>query len=59
MQVIHVRRFDKPVARGVDGRRCTTAAVQAVVERGDHLVLVLDSAVDIDELAEPVQPQHG
>ena len=51
MQVIHVSRFDEAVACGVDGRRCTTAAVQAVVERGDHLVLVFDSAVDIDELA--------
>ena len=32
---------------------------QAVVERGDHLVLALDAGVDVDEGAQPVQPQHG
>ena len=33
--------------------------VQAVVERLDHLVLTVDARVDVDERAEPVEPQHG
>ena len=34
---------DEAVHRGVDRRRGAAAAVQAVVERGDHLVLALDA----------------
>ena len=50
---------DEPVHRGVDRRRGAAPAVQAVVERGDHLVLALDARVDVDERAQPVEPQHG
>ncbi len=32
----------QPVHGGVDGRRRTPPAVQAVVERGDHLVLAVN-----------------
>ena len=59
VQVVDVRGVDEPVHGGVDRRRRTAPAVQAVVERGDHLVLALDARVDVDERAQPVQPQHG
>ena len=59
VQVVDVRGPDQPVHRGVDRRRGAAAAVQAEVERGDHLVLALDARVDVDQRAEPVQPQHG
>ncbi|CAM5345588.1 hypothetical protein SVIOM74S_07243 [Streptomyces violarus] len=39
VQMVHVRGFDQPVHRRVDRGRRTALAVQAVVERGDHLVL--------------------
>ena len=54
-----MRGVDEAVHRGVDRRRRAALAVQAVVERGDHLVLALDAGVDVDERAHPVQPQHG
>ena len=50
---------DQPVHRGVDRRGGAAPAVQAEVERGDHLVLALDARVDVDQRAQPVQPQHG
>ena len=59
VQVVDVRRVDQAVHRGVDRRRGAALAVQAVVERGDHLVLALDARVDVDERAQPVQAQHG
>ena len=52
-------RVDERVHRGVDRRRRAAAPVQAVVERGDHLVLALDARVDVDERAKAVQAQHG
>ena len=58
VQVVHVRGVDQPVHRGVDRRRGAALAVQAVVERGDHLVLAVDPGVDVDQAAQPVQPQH-
>ena len=58
VQVIDVRGVDQPVHRGVDGRGGAALAVQAVVERGDHLVLAVDARVDVDQRAQPVQPQH-
>ena len=59
VQVVDVRGVDQAVHRGVDRRRGAALAVQAVVERGDHLVLALDARVDVDQRAQPVQPQHG
>ena len=50
---------DQAVHRGVDRRGRAAPAVQAVVERGDHLVFALDAGVDVDQGAQPVQPQHG
>ena len=58
VQVVDVRRVDQAVHGGVDRRRGAALAVQAVVERGDHLVLALDAGVDVDERAHPVEPQH-
>ena len=59
VEVVDVGGVDEPVHRGVDRRRRAAAAVQAVVERGDHLVLALDARVDVDERAQPVQAQDG
>ena len=49
---------DEAVHRGVDRRRGAAPAVQAVVEGRDHLVLALDARVDVDERAQPVEPEH-
>ena len=54
-----MRGVDEPVHGGVDRRRRAALAVQAEVERGDHLVLALHARVDVDERAQPVEPQHG
>ena len=59
VQVVHVRGVHQAVHRGVDRRRGAALAVQAVVERRDHLVLTLQAGVDVDERAQPVQPEHG
>ena len=59
MEVVDVGGVDEAVHRGVDRRRRAAPAVQAVVERGDHLVLALDARVDVDERAQPVEPEHG
>ena len=59
VQVVDVRGVDEAVHRGVDRRRRAALAVQAVVERGDHLVLAVDARVDVDERAHPVEAQHG
>jgi hypothetical protein len=59
VQVVDVWGVDEPVHRRVDARRRTAPAVQAVVERGDHLVLALLAGVDLDQRPHPVQAQHG
>ena len=59
VEVVDVVGVDEPVHRRVDRRRGAAAAVEAVVERGDHLVLALDARVDVDERAQPVEPQDG
>ena len=46
------------VHRGVDRRRRAAPAVEAVVERGHHLVLALDARVDVDERPQPVEAEH-
>ena len=58
MQVVDVRGIHEAVHRGVDRRGCAALAVQAVVERGDHLVLAVEARVDVDERAHAVQAQH-
>ena len=52
-------RRHQAVHRGVDRRRGAAPAVQAVVERGDHLVLAVDARVDVDERAQPVEAEDG
>ena len=59
VEVVDMVGLDQAVHRGVDRRRRAAPAVQAVVERGDHLVLALDARVDVDERAQPVEPQDG
>ena len=59
MEMIDVSRVDETVHRRVD-RRCGAApSVQAVVERGDHLVLSFDAGVDVDERPHTIEAQHG
>ena len=59
VEVVDVRRLDEGVHRRVDRRRSAPRTVPAEVERGDHLVLPVDSGVDVDEGAHPVEAQHG
>ena len=54
-----MRCVDQPVHRGVDARGGATFAVQAVVERGHHVVLPVQAGVHGGQGAEPVQPEHG
>ena len=56
VQMVDVRRVDQAVHGCVDRGRGSTFAVQAVVERGDHLVLAIDTRVDVGEGTHPVQP---
>ena len=58
VEVVDVGRGDEPVHRRVDGGRRAPAPVQAVVERGNHLVLPVLAGVDVDQGAEPVEAQH-
>ena len=53
-----MRRDDQTVRRGVDRRRRSPLAVQADVEGGDHLVLPLDTGVDVGQRPQPVEAQH-
>ena len=60
VQVVDVGGVDEAVHGGVDRRRgATTRAVQAVVERRDHLVLALDTRVDVHQRPHPVQAQDS
>jgi hypothetical protein len=59
VQVVDVRRVHEAVHRGVDRRRSAALAVQAVVERRDHLVLTVDTRVDVHQRPEPVESQDG
>jgi hypothetical protein len=54
-----VRGVDQAMHRRVDRGGRSTPAVQAVVERGNHLVLPLQPRVDIDQGAQPVEAKHG
>ena len=47
----------QPVHGGVDRGGGAAFAVQAVIERGHHLVFALDAGVDILERLQPVQAQ--
>ena len=59
VQVVDVGGVDQAVHGGVDRRRRAALAVEAVVERGDHLVLAVHARVHVDEGAQPVEAQHG
>jgi hypothetical protein len=58
VQVVDVRDVDETVHGGVDARGGPAPAVQAEVERRDHLVLAVDPRVDPGERAQPVEPQY-
>ena len=55
MQVVDMGCIDEPVHGRVDGRRCAAAAVEAIVEGRDHLVLASDPRVHVDERAESIE----
>ncbi len=59
MEVVDMGGVDEAMHRRIDRGRRAPATMEAVVERGDHLVLALDARVDVDEGAQPVQPKHG
>ena len=59
VEVVDVGGVDEAVHRGVDRRRRAASSVEAVVERGDHLVLALDAGIDVDERAQAVEAQDG
>ena len=59
VQVVDVGRVDQAVHGGVDGGSRGTAPVQAEVEGGHHLVFAFFARVDVDQRAQPVEPQHG
>ena len=58
VQVVDVRVVDQCVHGGVDRRRGTARPVAAVGEQADHLVLVLDAAVDLVQAHQPVALEH-
>ena len=57
VEVVDVVGIDEAVHRGIDRRCRAAAAVEAEVERGDHLVLALDARIDVHEGAQAVEPQ--
>ena len=57
VEVVDMGGGEQAVHRGVDRRSRAAPPVQAVVERGDHLVLALDARVDVGQRAQPVEPQ--
>jgi hypothetical protein len=59
VQVVDVGGLGQRVHRGVDRGGRAALAVQAVVERCDHLVLAVRTRVDVRQRAQPVHPQHG
>ena len=59
VQMVDVRVVDQCVHGGVDRRRGTARPVAAVGEQADHLVLVLDAAVDLVQADQPVALEHG
>ena len=58
MQMIHMRRIDQTMHRRVNARGGAALAVQAEIERRDHLILPLHPRIDLDQRPHPVQPQH-
>jgi len=56
--MINMRRIDEAVHRRVDRWRRSALAMQAVIERRDHLVFALDSGIDVHQPAHPIEAQH-
>jgi len=57
VEVVDVGGIHQAVHRRVDGRRGPAAAVEAIVERGDHLVLAFHARIRVHEAAQAVQPE--
>ncbi len=59
VKVVDMVRFNQAVHGGVDRRRCTTLAVQAEVERRDHLVFTLLARVNRHQFTQTVQAKNS
>ena len=59
VEMVDMGGLDETVHGRVDRRRGPAPAEQAVVEGGDHLVLALDARIDVDERAQPIEPEHA
>ena len=59
MEMVDVRGIDEGVHGGVDRRGGGAASMDAVIERGDHIVFVRFAAIDVDERAYAVEPERG
>jgi hypothetical protein len=57
VQMVDVDGADEAMRSGIDGRRGTPLAVQAVIESRHHLILPVHARVHAGQGAQPVQPQ--
>ena len=58
VEVIDVDGVDEPVRSGIDRWGRAAAAEQAVVEGVDHLVLAVETWIDVDERLQAIEAQH-
>ncbi len=57
--MIHMSRIHQTMHRSIDRRLGgASAAVQAIIERGHHLILTLHPRIDVHQRPQPIQPQH-
>ena len=56
MQMIHMRRIHQTMHRGINARRGAALAVQAEIERRDHLILPLHPRIHLHQRPHPIQP---
>jgi len=59
MEVVHVCGIHQAMHGGVDRRGGAPPAMQAEVERSDHLVLAVDARIDIHQRSQPVQSEDS
>ena len=58
MQMIHMRRIHQTMHRGINARGGAALAVQAEIERRDHLILPIHPRIHLHQGPHPIQPQH-
>ncbi len=59
VQMIHMRRVHQTMHRRVNRRGGAALAVQAVIERRDHLILPVHAGIHVNQGPQPVQPQDS